>query len=347
MAELARDGVRRLVAAERPGVDRSAGARVRHREVAPIDGRLDARGIGVEKRAHAIEVAERGGHEDVGPAAARDEKARDVLPFANRVLRRRRLVVDVEGVDVGTVIHAGSARLRRSRRRAAASVRRRRACATADGILAHQPLDVVESPELRGAVDRHRDPALEQERDDVRFRPSRAGRSRRPTNAILTSMSAPDASRSRSIISLFCAPTAGTRTVAPKWSPGSASLSAIAQLCVLREQSSRALDVVRVHRRHERFHRIARSIPRALELASSGSRTRARHGSRCCAANHVAESAVGRDGSRCHGRSVAFDGTRAAVQSRRRRLARRRDDPSGDPTHAVSVSVRQCPCRPW
>ena len=78
--------------------------RVTHREVLGIDPHPDRRRIGVEVLAHQIDVADRGSHENVSLAAARDEEAHDILPRAHEVLRRRGLVVDIARVDVGAVV---------------------------------------------------------------------------------------------------------------------------------------------------------------------------------------------------------------------------------------------------
>ncbi len=101
VAEVARDGVRGLAAAQRPDVDVAPGARIPHGEVVWIHRRANRLGILVEESAHPIHVAVRRGEQDVGSRAAGDEVPRHVEMIVNEVLRRRRLVIDVERVGVG------------------------------------------------------------------------------------------------------------------------------------------------------------------------------------------------------------------------------------------------------
>ena len=119
--------------------------------------------------AHQRQVAERGGHQDVGPAAARDEIARDVLTIADHVLRRRRLVIDVARIDVGAAVEKqlGNVDGRRDVQRrlpvAAAGVHERRA-------FGEEPLERLAHAQLRGRVRIDLGATLEQMRHESRVR---------------------------------------------------------------------------------------------------------------------------------------------------------------------------------
>ena len=60
--------------------------------------------IRVQVPADQRQVADRGGHQDVGLAAARDEIARDVLMVTDQVLCGCRLVIDVARIDIGAAV---------------------------------------------------------------------------------------------------------------------------------------------------------------------------------------------------------------------------------------------------
>ena len=89
------DLMRRVARADRPSVDVTAGARVFHLEVVIIDSHFDL----VDMLQHEIAIAERGSHQNVGAASTLNQVARHIVATSQRVLRRRRFVVDVKRVE--------------------------------------------------------------------------------------------------------------------------------------------------------------------------------------------------------------------------------------------------------
>ncbi len=96
--------MRRLAGAQGPVVDGSAAAWVLLRKVDVRDRGTDRGGLRVEVPNYARLVAECRSHEKVGPAAAFDQIAHHGRPLPHQVLRRRRFVVHVTGVDIGAVV---------------------------------------------------------------------------------------------------------------------------------------------------------------------------------------------------------------------------------------------------
>src|SRR5262249_9006832 len=88
MFKLAGDPVGGVVPAQGPNVDRAAAPRVLLWEVLLGDAHPEAFRSGVEVLSNELEVAQRRGHEDVGPAAASDQETRHLLAVAQHVLRR-------------------------------------------------------------------------------------------------------------------------------------------------------------------------------------------------------------------------------------------------------------------
>src|SRR5688572_30054574 len=89
---------------ERPLVDGSAGLRIDPGKILVAHPHANAARIGGEMVADERGIAERCGHEDVGPAAALNEVARNLLTIADHVLRGSGFVVHVAGVDRRAVI---------------------------------------------------------------------------------------------------------------------------------------------------------------------------------------------------------------------------------------------------
>ena len=152
MAEPRRHGVRRQAEPERPAVDVEG----RHRRVAGlVDAGGGTLGIGVEQARRERGVPEAGGHEDVGRGAALEQPPADVGPIGERVLRRRRVVIDAGHVDPGAAVEQPVGDLDRLRlvqrllTVAAAGVDER-------GIGVHEALQILEPAESRRDVRRQR-----------------------------------------------------------------------------------------------------------------------------------------------------------------------------------------------
>ncbi len=107
-------------------------------------------------------VPERRGEQDVGAGAARHQHARHVLMVAHQVLRRRRLVIDVAGIDVGAVVDEQLGNLQ-----GRGDVQGRLAIAAAGvdriRIGRDQLADAVDHAQPRRGVDVDRRPTLDQE----------------------------------------------------------------------------------------------------------------------------------------------------------------------------------------
>jgi hypothetical protein len=82
VSELAGDEVRRSTGSENPGVYRAAAARITLEEIFFGNAHPDADRMGFEVPARRCQIAKRGSHEDVGPAAAGRQTASDVLAIA-------------------------------------------------------------------------------------------------------------------------------------------------------------------------------------------------------------------------------------------------------------------------
>jgi hypothetical protein len=104
VAELFGDVVRRHVPAERPLINGSTGLLIDHRRILVAYPHPNAVGIGVEMFADEIKIAKRRSHEDVRPAPALDQVARELLAVAYHVLRRRGFVIHVTGINVCAVV---------------------------------------------------------------------------------------------------------------------------------------------------------------------------------------------------------------------------------------------------
>ena len=61
-------------------------------------------GIGIQVPSHEREIAERGRHQDIGPAPASDEEPRDFLAVADHPLCWTGFVIDVARIDVGAPV---------------------------------------------------------------------------------------------------------------------------------------------------------------------------------------------------------------------------------------------------
>ena len=85
-----------------------------HRKPILIDPHGNCAWIGVEMAAHQRDIAERRRQEQVGARALRDEESGDVGAIADEVLRRGRVVIIVERVDLGAMLEQKSGDLDRA-----------------------------------------------------------------------------------------------------------------------------------------------------------------------------------------------------------------------------------------
>src|SRR5579883_217714 len=129
--------MRRAMPAEGPDINRAAGARILFGEPLFGNAHADASGIAVEMMANETGIAECGGHQDIGVAAAGHKITGHILAViwivprladAEHVLSRGGFVIDVAGVDVGSLFEkelcdfAGGREVQRGLAIAAASV---------------------------------------------------------------------------------------------------------------------------------------------------------------------------------------------------------------------------------
>ena len=160
MIELSRDVVSGEMEAESPLIDRSASLWVELGETVVIDTGVNAIGVGVEMSADEFDIAEGGSHEDIGVAAALDEKARDLLAVTHHVLGRGGFVIDIAGVDIRAVGEEelghfqGAGKMERSLAIAAASVDEAR-------VGGDERLEPIDHPEACGSVNIDRGSALD------------------------------------------------------------------------------------------------------------------------------------------------------------------------------------------
>ena len=105
----------------------------------------------VQVAAHQLQIADRGGHQDVGLAAARDEISRDVLVVAHHVLRGCGLVIDVARIDVRAMVEQQLRNVDGRRDSAAASGRHRRARGRARAF-GEQPVERLDMPSFAAAL---------------------------------------------------------------------------------------------------------------------------------------------------------------------------------------------------
>ena len=68
------------------------------------DTQANAAGIGLQKFASEIRVADRGGHEDIGLAPTLNQVTRDFRPLAYHPLGSRGFMIQVASIDVRAVI---------------------------------------------------------------------------------------------------------------------------------------------------------------------------------------------------------------------------------------------------
>src|SRR5260370_40543434 len=90
----------RPVLSQRPDINRATTVQILLREKPLINAHANAFGISVEMPGNQTCIADRGSDEDICVTSATDQVARDFRVGLNEMLRRRRLVVNVESVDV-------------------------------------------------------------------------------------------------------------------------------------------------------------------------------------------------------------------------------------------------------
>jgi hypothetical protein len=74
--------------------------RILFREKLLVDPHADGFGVGVEMFTGQRGIADGGSHEDIGAASAPDQKTYDLRVGFDQILRRRRLVVYIAGIDI-------------------------------------------------------------------------------------------------------------------------------------------------------------------------------------------------------------------------------------------------------
>jgi len=115
MAALARDVKRRDVEAERPLIDMSAiRGGIDHRKPILIDPHGNYAWIRVEMAPHQRDFTKRCSEEQVGSSALCDEECRNLGAIADEVLRRGRVVIVIERVNLSAMLEQKSGDLDRA-----------------------------------------------------------------------------------------------------------------------------------------------------------------------------------------------------------------------------------------
>src|SRR5262245_9266632 len=109
MTAPARNVKRRDVKAERPLIDMpTVWGSVDHRKPVLIDPHRNYVWIRLEVAPHQHDVTKRGGEEQVGSSALRDEESSNLRAICDKVLRRRRVVIIIKRINLGAMVEQES-----------------------------------------------------------------------------------------------------------------------------------------------------------------------------------------------------------------------------------------------